>query len=101
MDNPTNSLYFAGLASVESPDSSGEVLEINSDLDISSYNDGTAMINWEHIGGGNQKDTPLTTVGKVVYARKLHSLKDCENDLQRKLYEKYNLTCLFVIGRLA
>lgn len=81
-----------GVASSQAIDTSGEIVDLKG-LDISSLIGGP--FTWEH---NNQ--TPATVVGKILDARKIFSLSDCENDRHRYFWNKCRIPFLYVMGRL-
>jgi hypothetical protein len=85
--------YVDGIGASQNIDSSGEIVDI-AGLDISSLEiDGS--LNWEH-----KKDVPDQLVGKILKARKIFSVKDCEDDRQKYYWEKCQVPYLYVLGEL-
>lgn len=78
-----------GIFASEHIDSSGEILSVEG-CDISTLDkDGTA--NFEH-----NNDDADDVVGKILYAKKIFSEKDCDNDRQVKYYQM--VKCPFIYG---
>jgi anti-sigma28 factor (negative regulator of flagellin synthesis) len=85
--------YVDGIGASQNIDSSGEIVDI-AGLDISSLEvDGS--LNWEH-----KKDVPDQLVGKILKAKKIFSVKDCEDDRQKYYWEKCKVPYLYVLGEL-
>lgn len=85
--------FVDGIGASQNIDSSGEIVDI-AGLDISSLEvDGS--LNWEH-----KKDVPDQLVGKVLKAKKIFSVKDCEDDRQKYFWEKCKVPYLYILGEL-
>lgn len=92
-------MLLDGVFASEALDSSGEVLSVEG-CDISTLDvDGVA--NWEHRGDDSPGHSPSDIVGRVVYAKKIFTEKDCENDRQRYYWNKVELPFIYGIVRLA
>lgn len=101
-DKTSKGLIFSGVAGSEATDSSGESLDVEG-ADITSMHDGTCMFNWEHVQPEDGKYAPgEEIVGKVIYAKKIFSLSDCENDDQRYYWKEVvkEHPYIYVVGRL-
>jgi len=84
-----------GVLASEAIDKSGEVLDVDG-CDITEFDEGRGLINYEH------KDTgPQDIIGKILYAKKIFSAKDCINDRQRKYWDDLKLPLIYGIVRLA
>ncbi len=82
-----------GIFSIDSIDSSGEIVDL-SGVDIYSLpRDGIA--NFEH-----KNDLPSQIVGKILYAKKIFNEEDCENEDQLYFYNKVNRPYLYGIVEL-
>ena len=82
-----------GIFSVDSIDSSGEIVDLGG-IDIYSLpRDGLA--NFEH-----KNDLPSQIVGKILYAKKIFKEEDCENDEQLYFWIKINRPYLYGIVEL-
>lgn len=82
-----------GIAANEQVDSSGEILKIEG-CDISTLaKDG--VINFEH-----ENTDPEDVVGKILYAKKIFSEHDCDNDRQLFFYKQTNVPYIYIIGEL-
>lgn len=87
------STYIDGIGASENIDSSGERISI-AGMDISSLAvDG--VFNWEH-----HKDQPSQVVGKVLFAKKIFSEKDCDDDRQAYFWQKCQTPFVYVMGEL-
>lgn len=89
-------MIIDGVLGSEAIDSSGEVLSVKG-ADISDVDKGTLLLNWEHQPG---EQGASTIVGKIVYAKKIYSEKDCENERQRKYWREVKLPYIYGIMRL-
>lgn len=90
----SKSVILEGVFASEAIDSSGEILSIQGS-DISELQSGRAVVNTEHvspedIAKGNDKDPQgfSTIVGRVINAKKIFDIKDCETDKERDAYKK-------------
>jgi hypothetical protein len=82
-----------GIAASENIDSSGERIII-AGMDISSL-EKDGVFNWEH-----KSDQPAQVVGKILKAKKIFSEKDCENEDERRFWEKCGVPFVYVMGEL-
>lgn len=88
-------MKISGIAAAENIDSAGEILSIEG-LDISSIEDGSAFLNYEH-----QNTTPQNgCVGKILYGKKIFSEKDCETQDQLKWWNEAQVPYLYIIADL-
>lgn len=90
----SKNVIMEGVFGSEAIDSSGEVLSIKG-ADISALQSGQAVLNTEHvspedIAKGNDKDPQgfSTIVGRVITAKKIFDIKDCDTDKERDAYRK-------------
>lgn len=83
-----------GIAASEVPDTSGEILSVQG-ADISSLNDGTGVLNSEHINPDNKQFQEAagdedgqwgTIVGRIIFAKKIYSDQDCESERELDLW---------------
>lgn len=82
-----------GIAASENIDSSGERLSIKG-MDISSLPiDGTC--NFEH-----KSDLPSQTVGKILTAKKIFSLEDCDTERQKYYWDKIETPYIYITAEL-
>ena len=77
-------MVIDGVFSSEAIDSSGEVVKLDG-LDISLFEEGQGTANYEHQG---KEGMGKETVGHVIYAKKVYSLKDCEGERENFYYKK-------------
>lgn len=84
---------ISGLAATEAIDSSGETLKIEN-CDISSLPI-RGIINFEHTN-----DDPEDVVGKILYAKKIFTDTDCENEDQAKFFNILKIPCIYIIAEL-
>jgi hypothetical protein len=96
--------YLDGLFSVETVDASGELVKIDG-VDISNVAEGRCWVNWEHLQKENDDDKRQHVpgseiVGKVIYAKKLFTEDDCENERQRYYWDLFKLPMIYGIIRL-
>lgn len=84
--------FIDGIASSQAIDTAGEIVDLKG-LDISSLVG--AAVNWEHL-----KDQPAQIVGKILEAKKIFSIEDCENERHLKYWNKLQIPFLYIKGRL-
>lgn len=80
MEPLAKATIIEGVASTEKRDQQGEVLDING-ADISTLEEGRGFVNSDHSGRFEH------LVGRVLQARKIHGLEDCETPTQVKYYQ--------------
>lgn len=97
--NSMNGMVIDGVFASETPDSSGEILII-SGCDISDLQNGTAILNFEHRGQDAPGHSPLDIIGKIIFAKKIYSAKDCEDDRQTKYWNQLKVPFIYGQARL-
>lgn len=97
----SKNVILEGPFSVETPDTSGEVLMING-ADISDLQSGKAFLNTEHIMPSDEKsDIPEdfrgfnSIIGRVVNAKKIFSDKDCSSDREKKAWNYFRKPMIY------
>jgi hypothetical protein len=80
MEPLAKATIIEGVASTEKRDVQGEVLDI-SGADISTLEEGRGFVNSDHSGRFEH------LVGRVLAAKKIHGLGDCETPTQVKYYQ--------------
>ena len=75
-------------------DSSGEILSIKG-LDITDFLEGRAVANWEH--SNTSEDG---AVGRFIYAKKIFSEADCDNDRQLAFWNQLKHEFLYAVVEL-
>jgi hypothetical protein len=86
--------FLDGIASNNFLDSSGERINIEG-MDISSLaSDGT--LNYEH----DRDKISTNTVGKILQAKKIFNIKDCDNKRHRYYWNKIKTPFIYVMGEL-
>jgi hypothetical protein len=75
-------------------DSSGEILSIKG-LDITDFLEGRAVANWEH--SNTSEDG---AVGRFIYAKKIFSAQDCENERQLSFWKQLGHEFLYGVVEL-
>lgn len=83
-----------GIGGSQAVDSSGEVLMIEG-ADITSLLEGNGYMNYDHSKNGED-----AFVGKIIYAKKIFKLEDCETDRQKMFWQKVNCPYIYIIGEL-
>jgi hypothetical protein len=91
-------MLIDGIAASEAIDSSGEILDIKG-CDISTL-DTEGVLNWEHRGEDSPGHSASDIVGKIVFAKKIFSEKDCDNDRQKLYWKKVELPFIYIVARL-
>ncbi len=89
-------MILDGAICSEALDSSGEILDIDG-ADISDWEKGTLLANWDHTPGESGADS---IVGVFTYCKKIFKESDCENDRQRMYWKKVKLPYIYGICRL-
>lgn len=87
------SSFVHGIATAQMIDSSGEIVDIKGH-DISSL-DKTGTINYEHHAA-----IPAQVVGKILKAKKIYKVADCEDDYQRKFWETVKVPFVYIMAEL-
>ena len=90
----TNGTLIHGIAASEHLDSSGERIIVKG-MDISSLEEGSGVLNWEH-----KNDNASHTIGKILKAKKIYSEKDCEDEHQIKFWNKCKMPFVYIVGEL-
>lgn len=97
---PPQGMLLEAVFASEAIDSSGEIAKIDG-MDITDLEEGLAEVNFEHKGGGSDAGSSgLDWVGRVVYAKKIFSEKDCSNERQLDFWRELELPYLYGIVRL-
>lgn len=91
-------MLIDGIAASQAIDSSGEILDIEG-CDISTL-DTEGVVNWEHRGEDANGHSSQDIVGKVVFAKKIFKRDDCKTDRQRKYWDLYEVSYIYIIARL-
>lgn len=87
-------MLIDGPITTQTIDSSGEILDLKG-LDISDFLDGKATANFEH-----NNDNADDVLGWFIYAKKIFSEADCENDRQRMFWDKVKTPFLYGVLEL-
>lgn len=87
-------MLLDGIGASEHVDSSGEILDVKG-CDIQDVKDGVAVINYEH-----KDDTPTDVIGRLVYAKKIYSADDCDDERQMMYWKKSGVPYIYIIGEL-
>jgi GGDEF domain-containing protein len=88
-------MMLDAVAGSEAIDSSGEILDVRG-ANIDDYTSGLASLVIEH---RDWKD-PKNVVGKVVFAKKIYKLSDCDDDRQKEYWNQLKLPYIYVKCRL-
>jgi hypothetical protein len=99
-------MILTGALATSAIDSSGEVLDIDG-ADISLLLEKKGFVNIEHImSEDDQESTPDEAeegekiVGKIIFARKIKCLEDCQDEDQRRWWNVYKLPMIYGAVRL-
>lgn len=87
-------LKLDGIMTSEHLDSSGEVLNV-AGHDISDFNEGKAVFNWEHSNKG-----PEDILGHIISAKKILKASDCSNDREKMYWKECQKPFVYIIGEL-
>jgi hypothetical protein len=97
-----NGMIIDGIAASEAIDSSGEILDVGG-CDITDFNNGTAVLNYEHSGSSGHKDgkeSPIDIIGKIIYGKKIFKEADCEDERQKMFWKSVQLPYIYIKARL-
>jgi len=101
MDSLKKNLILAGVFSAQTPDTSGEVLDVKG-ADIDELKSGKALVNTEHINPEDLKDEKnkgfegfQSIVGRVMNAKKIFSEKDCSNKQELQAFKKLKVPLIW------
>ena len=89
MENLSKGLVVDGCFCTEHIDTSGEILDVKG-CDISDLQNGTGVLNWEHRG-----DNPTDILGKITYAKKIFSEKDCSNERELAYWRQVKVPMVY------
>lgn len=89
-------MIIDGIYGSEMIDSSGEVLDVEG-ADISDWEAGTMLLDWEHEPG---EKGASTIVGKTIFCKKVFSKDDCDNDRQLSYWNKIKVPFIYGVARL-
>lgn len=92
-------LLLDGVFASEAIDSSGEILDVKG-IDISDFDEGKGVANYEHQGHDNENNQGQEIVGKVVFAKKIYKASDCSNERESLFWSKVKIPFLYGIVRL-
>lgn len=95
----SKSMILDGIAASEAIDSSGEILEIKG-LDITSLQDGSSVLNYEHRSDQSEGASANDIIGSIIFAKKIFGPKDCENDRELKYWNKVQLPFVYIQAEL-
>jgi hypothetical protein len=98
MSNPKG-MIIDGIAASEAIDSSGEILDVGG-CDITDFNNGTAILNFEHMNETNAGHSPLHIIGKIIYGKKIFKQSDCDDERQLKYWNQCKLPFIYMKARL-
>jgi len=94
------SMIVDGPMGTQAIDSSGEILDIEG-ADISLWQEGKGVLNYEHkTQGGEDADDGVEKIGKIIYAKKIFSKKDCEDSRQEMYWDQVKLPFIYGKARL-
>lgn len=88
-------LILDGIGTSEAIDSSGELLEL-AGLDISDLTQGRGTVNVEHRGDDAPGYSFNDIIGRIIYAKKLFTRDECENERQRSYWDMCKLPFLYL-----
>ena len=88
-----------GVFASEAIDTSGEILDVKG-CDISELEEGKGVFNYEHRGPDSPGASPLDIVGRILYAKKIYSKEDCDDERQREYWNGIELPFIYGIGVL-
>ena len=92
-------MIIAGVFASEALDSSGEVLDVKG-ADISDFEEGRGVVNYEHRSAEEEKIPGAEIVGKIIHAHKVYAAKDCRNALEKEAWERIEMPFIWGVVRL-
>ncbi len=92
-------MLIDGIFASEAIDSSGEILDVKG-ADITDFEEGRGVLNFEHRGDDAPGASPNDIVGRVVYAVKIYKETDCTSERERKYWKQIELPFIYGIIRL-
>lgn len=92
-------LLLDGVFASEAIDSSGEILDVKG-IDISDFDEGKGVANYEHQGHDNENNQGQEIVGKVIFAKKILTASDASSDREKLFWDKVKIPFLYGIVRL-
>lgn len=93
-------MHIDGIAASQARDTSAERIDIEN-MDISSLQAGTGLLNWEHKDPKRDKNaTALDIVGSISFAKKIFGPKDCDDDRQLQYWKQIELPFVYIRGEL-
>lgn len=98
-DGKATGMIIDGVAASEAIDSSGEVLDVKG-CDISSFENGDGLLNWEHRGEDAKGASANDIVGHIIYAKKIYKADDCADRRQRMYWDMVKLPLIYIKARL-
>lgn len=87
------STFCHGVASAQTLDKSGEIVDIRG-MDITSLSR-TGILNYEH-----KSDIPGQVCGKILTAKKIFSKSDCSNEHELYFWDKCRVPLVYIIAEL-
>ena len=87
-------MIIDGIFASEAIDRSGEILKIDG-LDISDLKEGRAILNLEHRNPKDEGNSLNDAIGRIIYAKKIFSLEDCDNERERAYYKQVECPMLY------
>ena len=87
-------MLLDGILTAPLVDSSGETLNMEG-TDVTDFQNGSAVINWEH-----KNDTSDVIIGAIRYAKKIYKRSDCENKRQEMFYDMVGGKYIYILGEL-
>ncbi len=97
-------MIIDGIAASEAIDSSGEILVVGKKpgegCDISDFENGVGLINYEHRGDAAEGASANDIVGKIIYAKKIFGKDDCVDKRQEAYWDHVKLPFIYIKARL-
>ena len=88
-------LILDGIAASQAIDSSGESIEIKG-IDISDFENGTGLANYEHRKEVDEGASANDIVGRVIMGKKIFGESDCANARERKYWNSVELPFVYI-----
>ncbi len=97
--NSATGMLLDGIFASEAIDSSGEILSV-SGADITDFEEGKGIINYEHADVDKPGASPNDIIGKILSAKKITKESDCKDDRQKMYWKQLELPFIYGIVRL-
>jgi hypothetical protein len=88
-------LVIDGVLGSEAIDSTGETLDVKG-CDISTLEEGQGVLNYEHADKKRPGASFIDIVGRILYAKKIYSVDDCDDERQLEYWSKVKVPYIYI-----